>query len=116
MREKIINWLIKITKSDTNKISDGYHTFEQLYNHRIKLWIALCRKNRKQCWKTKTHSDGSSWDGWFLLGMNTESGKQITYHLPNNEWENCWGIEEIPKAPQFDGHTPDDVISRLSRI
>jgi len=28
---------------DTGKISDGYHTFDELYDHRITLWIALCR-------------------------------------------------------------------------
>lgn len=116
MKEKIINWLIKKLGVDTNLISDGYHTFGQLYDHRIKLWIALCHKFRKQCWKTKVHSDGSLWDGWFLLGMNDEVGKQITYHLPLSEWNNCWGIVEVPRAPLFDGHTSDDVVNRLSKL
>lgn len=116
MIAKIINWLIKVCRVDTNLISDGYHTFGQLYDHRIKLWIALCHKRRSCCWRSKLHSDGSEWQGWFLLGMYYEQGKQISYHLPMSEWDNCWGISELPKAPMFDGHTPDDVLYRLSRL
>lgn len=40
MKEKIINWLIKTLRADTNKISDGYHTFDDLYEHRTELFIA----------------------------------------------------------------------------
>jgi hypothetical protein len=38
-------WLIdlKACGMDTNRISDGYHTFGELYDHRIQLFIALCK-------------------------------------------------------------------------
>jgi hypothetical protein len=119
MKEKIINWLIKNLKADTNKINDGYHNFEELYQHRIELYMALCRKvdatNKTNVWKAKIHSDGSVWKGWFLLGINTEPGTQITYHLPIKYWNKIevidWG-----KAPNFDGHTPKDVIKRLKNL
>ena len=69
---------------------DGYHTFDELYDHRITLYIALLRTQTKfsyigaerRPWRTKAHSDGSLWDGWFILGIGLEKGKQITYHLP----------------------------------
>lgn len=115
MKEKIINWLIKVTKADTNKISDGYHTFEQLYEHRIELWIALC-KNKRFSWKSKKHSDGSIWKGWFILGNGLNSGLQITYHLPIMYWGRCKSIKTYRKAPKFDGHTPQDVIKRLKKL
>lgn len=119
LKVKFINWLIKTTKADTNKISDGYHTFEELYEHRIELYMALCRKvykgNKTNVWKAKIHSDGSVWKGWFILGINTTKGTQITYHLPIKYWGKIdvidWG-----KAPEFDGHTPQDVIKRLKQL
>lgn len=31
------------TPKDAGEVSDGYHTFNELYDHRIKLFITLCR-------------------------------------------------------------------------
>ena len=101
---------------------DGYHTFDELYEHRIVLWIALCNalgqanhSNDQDVWKSKLHSDGSSFDGWFILGMNKDKGKQITYHIPIKYWEECY-FEELEKAPEFDGHTSDDVLERIKNL
>lgn len=120
MKEKIINWLIKITKADTNKISDGYHTFEQLYEHRIELWISLCKKLNPlmSCvvWKSRVHSDGSVWPGWFILGVSAKEGLQITYHLPDKYWKRLDLITTRDKAPKWDGHTPEDVLKRLRKL
>lgn len=39
-----VNWIIKQNPNmDTNLISDWYHTFWELYKHRIHLFIALCK-------------------------------------------------------------------------
>lgn len=124
MKEKFINWLIKITKADTNKISDGYHTFEDLYEHRIELFIALVNIGNSwhnlegfnfDAWKSKMHSDGSEWKGWFIAGINTKKGRQITYHLPIKYWKRL-DISTLRKAPDFDGHTPKDVLERLKTL
>lgn len=99
---------------DTNMVSDGYHTFGELYEHRITLFMAVCKLTKRDVWMTKVHSDGSKWEGWFLLGINTNSGEQITYHLPISKWNECTEFAEmIEKAPQFDGHTSADVLNRL---
>jgi hypothetical protein len=39
--EDAINTLIAGPLINTNQISDGYHTFGELYDHRISLFIAL---------------------------------------------------------------------------
>jgi hypothetical protein len=102
---------------DTNQISDGYHTFGELYEHRITLFTALCRKLSKgRVWRTQTHSDGSVWEGWFVLGIGYKHGEQITYHLPMSKWDACGFAETIDKAPDYDGHTGDDVLQRISRL
>ena len=51
---------------DPGKISDGYHTFEELYAHRIMLFICLMKSNKDISWKSRVHGDGTSLDGWFI--------------------------------------------------
>jgi hypothetical protein len=115
-----INSLIKsLLNGETNDISDGYHTFAQLYEHRIILFISLCKilpLNTLFVWRSKLHSDGSNFDGWFVLGMGKEKGKQITYHLPISKWNDCDFAETLEKAPDFDGHTSQDVLTRLQSL
>lgn len=116
---------MKTTKKiDTNEISDGYHTFGELYEHRITLYIALCkwvrsfmyREGNGDVWRSKLHSDGSSFDGWFILGINKEKGEQITYHLPLEKWNETGFAETLEKAPEFDGHTSEDVLERIKKL
>lgn len=117
-RVKSINWLIKVFDVDTDGISDGYHTFGELYEHRIALWIAYCNEientwHQSRVWKTKKHSDGSEIDGWFVLGMDYLEGYQKTYHLPISYWEECSRFKTLDKAKNYDGHTSKDVLRRL---
>lgn len=121
-------------------VSDGYHTFEELYDHRFALFIALCKKVNEEdeqakslgvfkegfafdhkgwirkVWRSKLHADGTNHDGWFVLGIHKEKGKQLTYHLPYAKWDEVSFAEELEKAPEFDGHTPADVINRLKLL
>lgn len=116
---------------DTNLVSDGYHTFGELYEHRIQLWIAVCRlwdefKSQSQwktaegrkyyAWRSLKHSNGSSYEGWFLLGIITKEGKQLSYHLPISKWDECEFATTKELAPEFDGHTSDDVLNRLKDL
>lgn len=100
--------------------SDGYHTFNELYEHRIGLFLALCRYIDMECelpvWKSKKHSDGTSFKGWFVLGIGVNSGEQITYHLPLARWRDCKLFTTKKRAPKYDGHTPADVLDRLKRL
>lgn len=115
----------EISNVDTNLISDGYHTFGELYEHRIILFIALCKAIKiiynetrvfNPIWKSKVHSDGSVWDGWFILGIYKTKGEQITYHLPESKWNDCDFAETLDKAPEWDGHTSADVLERLKNL
>jgi hypothetical protein len=108
-------------KPDIGETSDGFHTFNELYEHRIALFIALCsevdgRTPTGHVWRSKLHSDGSKFDGWFVMGIGTAPGEQITYHLPIARWADTdWLGTEFPCAPEFDGHTAADVVQRLAR-
>jgi len=110
-------------KTDEVKVSDGYHTFDELYEHRITLYIALCRSHHGRsfdCWRSRKHHDGSEFEGWFVLGIGVSKGEQITYHLPLDRWEETNFIEEhntFDKSPcEFDGHSASDVLQRLSQL
>lgn len=129
-KERAVNNYIKGSGIDTNKISDGFHTFGELYENRIELFIAFCKLyishitdngnigNSRKVWRSKRHSDGelAFGGGWFVLGLFKEKGKQITYHLPEEYWERCDFAQELEKAPEFDGHTSQDVIERLKTL
>ncbi len=126
--------------NDLMSVSDGYHTFEELYDHRITLYIGLCKKINaedeqakslrafkegfvfdakgwiRRVWRSRLHADGSSFEGWYVLGIDKEPGKQITYHLPLTTWDETEFAETLERGPEFDGHTPKDVLWRLTQI
>lgn len=101
-------------------ISDGFHTFEELYDHRITLFIALCKALRQpyapEIWRSKVNGDGGIWEGLFIMGIFKEPGKQITYHLPLSRWEETDFAETLDQAPDFDGHSSYDVLERLKQL
>ena len=67
-------------------------------------------------WRSKTHSDGSKWDNWFVLGIYATKSKQITYHIPMDRWNDTSFAETMSIAPQFDGHTPVIILKRLKTL
>lgn len=119
---------MRILGDDFMQVSDGYHTIEELYDHRVALFIALCRQFEKtdigheismpkNVWCSRLHSDGSSYDGWFILGLFHEKGKQITYHIPERFWDECVSFcMVLENAPEYDGHTSADVLERLKNL
>lgn len=116
-----INEGIKLLSSErTQQVSDGYHTFGELYDHRITLYIALCDQltDKLPVWRSKRHSDGelAFGGGWFVLGIGIDEGKQITYHLPELYWNDCDFAETFVHAPEFDGHSSSDVLMRLKAL
>lgn len=117
--EEIINELILCHCHSSDNISDGYHTFGELYSHRIELYIVLCRvlSFEVYVWMSKNDSNGNEVPGWFILGLEQKKGDQITYHLPNNRWKECAKFAGIlERAPEYDGHSPNDVLDRLRKL
>lgn len=102
---------------ETGKVSDGYHTFDELYDHRclnFLAWQALMHLHGEPyspAWKSHKHNDGSSYDGWFIAGLTMPLG-QITYHIPDKYWDLSHAVER-ESAPEWDGHTSADVIERM---
>lgn len=96
---------------ETGNISDGFHTFNELYEHRNLLFVNLAIVNLEIAFKTWLNDEKEKWEGWFILGINTEFG-QITYHLPSKFWDMA-PVKEVEYNFDYDGHTSNDVIERL---
>ena len=93
-------------------VSDGDHTFKELYHHRAILTMALFNSHPNMCWKSRQHHDGTMYDGYFIVGIDTPDG-QVTYHYDLSYWS-MFHVRELDRAPKFDGHTPDQAIERIA--
>ncbi len=100
---------------DIGNVSDGYHTFDELYAHRVQLFLGLMLSHPEMSWVSNLHHDGSKFDGWLLAGMMLPTG-DISYHVPEKVWPVFLqsGITFYDRAPRFDGHTANDVLERLT--
>lgn len=98
---------------DVEKVSDGYHTFADLYEQRLILSAALA-KNNPHAWKSKRHEDGSVpfGGGWFIMGFDTDEGC-YTYHYELKDWD-LFQCKELGKGKPWDGHTSKDARRLLS--
>ena len=99
--------ILELPAVDVEKISDGYHTFEDLYEQRLILSATLA-KNNPYAWKSKRHEDGSVpfGGGWFIMGFDTDEGC-YTYHYELNDWD-LFQCKELDKGKPWDGHTLGD--------
>lgn len=118
MTDGDINYCIEKSSADKNKISDGYHTFGELYDFR-KVYNAVlfnewARQGLCNVHKSKKHFDGEDCfdGGWFIVMAELPTG-QISNHYELKDWD-LFDIPETEKALiQFDGHTSKDVLERL---
>jgi hypothetical protein len=97
-----------------SQVSDGYHTFAELYNHRRALFSILVGCVDEGAWKSKLHDDGTMFYGYFIVGFRTPYG-EVSYHEPLEFWDS-FDCPVVDNAPPWDGHTSDDVLSRLRMV
>ncbi|MBO7079578.1 MAG: hypothetical protein J6W64_07205 [Bacilli bacterium] len=70
------------------ELSDGYHTFNDLYYQRCILFATIVNTYSKLAWKSHRHEDGELCfgGGWFIVGIDTPDGS-YTYHYENKYWD-----------------------------
>lgn len=95
--------------------SDGYHTFNELYHHRAVLFSVIVKNFATRAWKSKLHADGTMYEGMFIVGIETPDG-QATYHYDVEPYWNLFRCKEVDRAPERDGHTPDQAIERIGKL
>lgn len=98
------------------EVSDGYHTFDELYHYRA-LYNASWLNAEKDLGQHKSlrHSDGEYCFGsggeWFIVMVNLPTG-QISNHYHVDYWD-LFNIPERETADEWDNHTPEQAAERL---
>ena len=105
-------------QSGKGQLSDGYHSFDELYDFRkvynAHLFNEWFKQGKYEVHKSKKHYEGDECfgGGWFVVVAILPSG-QISNHYELNDFD-LFKCEETEKAKyQFDGHTSHDVLNRL---
>ena len=113
-REKAICEVAKV--DDIGEVSDGFHTFNGLYEQRMILFAALVKAYKDKAWKSYRHEDGEYCfgGGWFIVGIDTPEGS-YTYHYENKYW-NMFDCVDLPRGKHWDGHTEADAETRLMSL
>lgn len=106
---------------DKGDLSDGFHTFNELYEFRTVYNAALfnefARKGRYNVHKSQRHDNGELCfgGGWFIVVAMLPAG-QISNHYKMEYWD----LFKVPAAEKarypYDGHTPQDVLLRLKAL
>ena len=98
------------------EVSDGFHTFNGLYEQRMILFAALVKAYKDKAWKSYRHEDGEYCfgGGWFIVGIDTPEGS-YTYHYENKYWD-MFDCVDLPRAKHWDGHTEEDAETRLMSL
>ena len=107
--------LTVIPETGIGDLSDGYHTFNELYHHRAVLFSVICNSFKPLAWKSKKHNDGTMYNGMFIVGIATPKGN-ATYHYDIEPYWDMFDVKELDKAPEWDGHTPSEAIERISKL
>lgn len=105
----------------TENTSDGYHTFKELYDFRMVYNAALFNEwalqSKYEVHKSWKHNGGELCfgGGWFIVVAILPTGQ-----ISNHYIEECWDLFKIPETETalfpFDGHTSQDVLSRLKNL
>lgn len=119
-KEECINTLIK--NCDSSKISDGYHTFGELYEFRMlynaalfNTWAKLGMYDVHKSIRHHGDSEPCFGGGWFVV-VAILPGGQITNHYDLRHWDS-FKVPECEEAKYpYDGHTSSDVIERLKSV
>ena len=106
----------ELRKMEMGELSDGYHTFNQLYHQRAVLFACIVNQNKNKAWKSFKHADGKycfdSDREWFIVGVDTPQGS-YTYHYSKEYWD-MFDCQELECGKEWDGHTEEDVTRLLS--
>lgn len=114
--DDLLSLLDTLQEPDMGEVSDGCHTFNELYYYRM-LYNAAFFNLLPKGWvhKSKKHHTGEECfgGGWFIVVANLPTG-QISNHYELKYWD-LFQIPEKETADEWDGHTPQEAAERLHR-
>lgn len=98
-------------------VSDGYHTFNELYRYRLLYNAAffneLAKLGKVEVCKSHKHYDGEECfgGGWFIVMAELPTG-QVSNHYENKDWD-LFNVPELETSFEWDGHTPNEAADRI---
>jgi len=112
---------LDVKEALTDLKSDGYHTFDELYEYRM-LYNALifnewAKQGLYDVHLSFKHSDGEPCfgkDNFFVVVAETPVG-QISNHY-NGRYRDVFKVPEREFANEWDGSTPKDIAKRLKMM
>ena len=104
---------------EVGDLSDGYHTYRELYDFR-KVYNAVlfnewAKQSKYQVHRSERHHDGELCfgGGWFIVVAILPNG-QISNHYKMEDWGLFISVPTTDKALfEYDGHDSKDVLMRL---
>jgi hypothetical protein len=110
----------------TGQTSDGFHTFDELYNYRMlynAAFFNMCARSLESpgigalfdVHKSYRHHDGEHPFGssdWFIVMAELPTGQISNHYRINAGWD-LFRIPERERAAEWDGHTPAEAAYRL---
>lgn len=115
-RERDIFEKTYLHEDDMGDVSDGYHTFNELYKYRTPYDAAFFNEPGEGDIKVrKSHErhDGEErlGGGWFIVMAEPPTG-QISNHY-GNRYRESFDIPGLDTAWEWDGHTPNEAADRI---
>lgn len=97
-------------------ISDGYHTFDELYEHRVLLFLTCLKSG---AFKAQSVCE-DHYEGWDVITAYTpDNSHQISYHVPVKYrpiYEHIERVSTDTQAVLFDGHGSKLVAHRIEMM
>lgn len=107
---------VAVQDDDIPTLSDGYHTMQELYDHRCALTAVLATIGAigGDSWRSKQHhpEDDPMFAGYFIVGMELPAGT-VSYHYPLADWDRFEAVTVLEHSPKWDGHDSAEVVDRL---
>jgi len=115
--DKILSFITSLQQEqDMGEVSDGYHTFNELYYYRMLYNAAFFNLLPKDMvHKSKRHHTGEECfgGGWFIVMANLPTG-QVSNHYELKDWD-LFRVPEKEFADEWDGHTPQEAAERIHK-
>ena len=114
----LLNELTEKTAKQEKLINELYQ-FRLIYNALI--FNEWHKHGKIEVYKSDRHHDGNipfidDENNWFIVVAILPDGKQVTNHYPIQYWD-FFQIPEYDKVKhEFDGHTSEDVLDRLTKL
>jgi hypothetical protein len=114
--ETIVELQAQLDVKLAEPLSDGFHTMDELYHYRMLYNAQACLgwiSRGIGVAKSLRHNDGELCfgGGWFIVTAQLPTG-QVSNHYKVEYWD-LFPVLDVPKAPKWDGHTPEEAARRL---